>query len=216
MRTVLLLLAGMLALCWVSDADAQRRVIRVDGFGAWDIYEEPDQAACPGWISGSTLLFGPEGYVFSGRDDPSHLTNTYCQVPTPGNLTASEVGAQEPNLAAMVGDNPGDRVTAIRYSLLDGDQFDFENPPTGFQWMFFYFVQGGTIVGLYGLESTTLDDRSYIAQNGVRYWDAARDGYEGEYFCFEGLHYVGTWDGQLPSGSPCVTIGFRVFRGDFE
>lgn len=215
MRSVLLLLVGLMALCWAGEADAQRRPVRVDGFGAWDLYLEPN-VTCFGWEEGSTLLLGPQGYVFSGRDDPVHLTNTYCQIPQPGTLTQAEIGAQEPSLAVMVGDNPGDRVTAIRYSLLDGDENDFKNPPSGFQWMFFYFPQGGTIVGLYGFENTTLDDRSYIAQNGVRYWDAARDGYEGEYFCFEGLRYVGTWDGQLPSPSSCVTIGFRVFRGDFE
>lgn len=61
-----------------------------------------------------------------------------------------------------------------------------------------------------------LDNRSYITENGVRVWDAARDGFNGQYFCFEGVRYVGTWDGAIDSASPCVLIGFRVFRGNFE
>lgn len=196
-------------------ADANRRSVRVDGFGNWDIYDDPNPA-CFGWSNGSTLLIGP-GLVFSGRDDPSHLTDTYCQIPVPDSLTeASFFYPDETALAAMIGENPGNRVTARRYSMLDRPRFDFDNPATGFQWTYYYFVQGGTIVGLYGLEDTVLDNRSYITQDGVRVWDAARDGFTGQYFCFEGVRYVGTWDGTIDADSPCVLIGFRVFRGNFE
>ena len=194
-------------------ADANRRSVRVDGFGTWDVYDDPNPA-CFGWSASSTLLLGP-GLVFSGRDDPVHLTDTYCQIPTPGTLNEGNFFyADETALAAMLGDNPGDLITARRYSMLDAERFS--GNATGFQWTYYYFVQGGTIVGLYGLEDTPLDNRSYITQNGVRVWDAARDGFDGEYFCFEGVRFVGTWDGAIDSPSACVLIGFRVFRGNFE
>jgi hypothetical protein len=208
-------IAFLLLLLVPGLAEALRRGVRVDGFGTWNLFEDPNPT-CFGWSNGSTLLLGP-GLVFSGRDDPSHLTDTYCQTPVPGTLTQSEFFyPDETALAAMIGPNTDGSVFARRYSLLDRPRFDFENPPTGFQWTFYYFAQGGTIVGLYGLEEVELDDRSYITQNGVRVWDAARDGFDGQYFCFEGVRYVGTWDGTLPSNSPCVLIGFRLFRGSFE
>ena len=216
----------LLLLLWPGLADANRRSVRVDGFGNWTLFDDPNPA-CFGWSNGSTLLLGP-GLVFSGRDDPSHLTDTYCQTPVPGTLTeASFFYPDETALAAMIGTNPGSRVTARRYSMLDRPRFDFENPATGFQWTYYYFCPvraqagvcpqpGPTIVGLYGLEDTALDNRSYITQSGVRIWDAARDGFTGQYFCFEGARYAGSWDGNLPSNSPCVLMGFRLFRGNFE
>lgn len=198
-----------------SLVEANRRGLRVDGFGTWDLYDDPNPA-CSGWSNSSTVLVGP-GLLFSGRDDASHLTDTYCQIPAPGTLNqANFFYPDETALAQMIGPNPADRVTARRYSLLDRPRFDFDNPATGFQWTYYYFPQGGTIVGLYGLQNTVLDNRSYIIQSGVRVWDAARDGFNGEYFCFEGVRYVGTWDGTLPSTSRCVLIGFRVFSGSFE
>lgn len=213
MRSIVLVLVSLVLLAVTFDAAAQRRSVRVDGFGTWDVYDDPNPT-CFGWSNGSTLLLGP-GLVFSGRDDPAHLTDTYCQIPTPGTLTQGNFFyPDETALAAMIGTNPGDRVTARRYSMLDA--LRFSGDATGFQWTYYYFAQGGTIVGLYGLEDTVLDNRSYISQSGVRVWDASVDGFDGQYFCFEGVEYVGTWDGQIDSNSPCVTIGFRVFRGDFE
>jgi hypothetical protein len=215
MYIILQLLAGLLLLlASVSDAIGQRRPIRVDGFGsgAWIVHETPTPI-CFGWSDGSTLLLGP-GYVFSGRDDPAHLTDTYCQKPAPGRLTQTEFFyADETALAAMIGPNVGDRITATRYALLDAQRND---DPTGFQWIFYYFTQGGTIVGLYGLEQTVLDGSTYISYNGTRLFDAARDGFTGQYFCIEGLRWMGTWDGQADSVSPCQLIGYRVYRGDFE
>lgn len=196
------------------DAEASRRGVRVDGFGGdWTLYDTPN-AACSGWSAGSTLLFGP-GYVFSGRNDPVHLTDNYCQVAEPAALTqANFFYADEAALAAMFGTNPGGRVTAVRYAKLDATRFSGD--ATGFQWTFYYFPQGGTIVGLYGLQDTVLDDRTFISFNGTRLFDAARDGFTGQYFCFEGLVYVGTWDGQAGSPSRCQTIGYRLFKDSFE
>lgn len=206
---------GLLLLLCAGDAVAQR-AIRVDGFGTWTTYDTAPQAACPGWSEGSTLLLGP-GYIFSGRDNPIHLTDSYCQVPTPGTLTqASFFYPDETALAQMIGANPNDRVTAKRYSLLDRPRFDFDNPPNGFQWTFYYFPDGGTIVGLYGAGTLFVDSTTYITKDGVRIFDAARDGFTGQYFCIDGLTYLGTWNGTLPSSSPCVTIGFRLFRARFE
>jgi hypothetical protein len=213
MRIVSLIVALLAASAFAPDADANRRTIRVDGFGTWDVYDDPNPI-CFGWSASSTLLLGP-GLVFSGRDNPAHLTDTYCQVPTPGTLNeASFFYPDETGLAAMFGENPGDRVTAKRYSLLD--QPRFSGDATGFQWTFYYFPGGGTIVGLYGLDETVLDSTSYISYNGTRVWDAGRDGYDGQYFCFDGVRYQGIWDGELDSNSACILMGFRIFRGRFE
>jgi hypothetical protein len=206
--------AGLVVLLLIAGAaDASRRGVRVDGFGSWDVYDAP-HPICFGWSAGSTLLLGP-GYVFSGREDAVHLTDSYCQRPTPGTLTQSGFSyPDETALAAMIGPNTTNRVTATRYSMLDA--LRFSGDATGFQWTFYYFVQGGTIVGLYGLEDASLDNRTYISYDGTRLFDAARDGFTGQYFCIEGLRYMGTWDGEAGSASPCQLIGHRVFRGDFE
>lgn len=207
----------------VPDASANRRGVRVDGFGVWDTFDDPN-ALCPGWSNGSTLLLGP-GYVFSGRDVAIHLTDTYCQIPSPGALTQGDFFyADETALAAMIGPNLNDAVTAVRYSMLDA--LRFSGDATGFQWTFYYFPEDRfdpdparplpAIVGLYGLEAATLGNATYISFNGTRLFDAARDGFTGQYFCFEGLQYAGTWDGLANSPSPCQKIGHRLFKATFD
>lgn len=214
-RPVARLFSLLLLITVMADVSATRRGVRVDGFGTWDEFAIPS-ADCQGSVANSTLLFGP-GLVFSGRDNGAHDVDMYCQEPTPGTLNeASFFYPDETALAQMFGDNPGDRVTARRYSFLDRPRFDFDNPATGFQWTFYYFPQGGTIVGLYGLADTVLDSTSYITYNGIRVWDASVHGFDGQYFCFDGIVYRGTWNGELDDSSACVLFGFRVFRGSFE
>ena len=211
-----------------ASADASRRAVRVDGFGNWSLGAPPPadgadfvlpSPLCPGWQAGSTLVQW-SGYVFSGRDHPDHLTDTYCQVPVPDSLTeASFFYPDETALASLIGSNPGNRVTAVRYSYLDRDAFDFDQPATGFQWVFYRFAAGDhetMIVGLYGLADVVLGHSSYLAFGSLRLWDAGSDGYDGQYFCFANGDYLGEWDGVLAAASPCVSSAQRVFRGAFE
>jgi hypothetical protein len=221
-------LLALLALALAAPAAAERRGVRVDGFGTWEIGEPPPVTTpeaftlpsplCPGWQAGSTLVQW-NGYVFSGRQIAAHLTDTYCQLPVPGSLTeASFFYPDETGLASLIGTNPGDIVTAIRYSYLDAPRFDFENPPSGFQWTFYRFAAGDavtTIVGLYGLEDVVLGHSSYVSFASVLLWDAAVDGFDGAYFCFDGNRYLGRWDGSVAQPSACLTAAKRVFRGGF-
>jgi len=208
----------LLALLFAQAADASRRPVRVDGFGSWNEFDIPSPS-CPGTQANSTLVQW-SGYVFSGRNDAVHLFDTYCQVPAPGTLNTDNYNPSgEEGLMALIGANPSDRVTAIRFSMLDRDRFNFDDPPSGFQWMFFRFEAGDTdtmIIALYGLEDVVLGSNTYIALGHDRLFDAARDGYDGEYFCFANDIYLGTWDGSLATPSECVTSARRVFRGSFE
>lgn len=207
------LLALLVLLAPSLDADA-RRGVRVDE-GAWTDAIDIPSPDCPGAADGSTLVTW-RAHVFSGRDDAAHLFDTYCQTTLPGQFDSNALfDPSEAVLAQMVGENLDDRVTAIRYSFLDGVPFD---DATGFQWAFYQFPFGGGIVALYGFDDPpiVLDDRSYILRDHTRYWDGARDGYEGEFFCFQDDRFLGDWDGTLEDVSPCQTIGFRLFRDDFE
>ena len=212
------LLTLLPALLLALPADASRRPIRVDGFGSWDLFDIPS-ADCPGTQADSTLVQW-NGYVFSGRNDAAHLFDTYCQKPVPGTLNEDNFNyPDETGLASLIGGNTNNAVTAIRYAMLDRDRFDFDNPASGFQWMFYRFEAGDTdttIVALYGLEGIVLGSNTYIALGDDRLFDAARDGYDGQYFCFANDIYLGTWDGSLATPSDCVTSAQRVFRGSFE
>jgi hypothetical protein len=208
------LLLGVLAIL-ACDATAQRRGVRVDT-GAWFAPIDIPSASCPLATAGSTLVTW-RGHVFSGRDVPAHLFDPYCQYTEPTQFSGFGVffDDSEDVLAQMVGSNFDDRVSAIRYAMLDGVPF---NNATGFQWVFVLFPFDGAIVGLYGFDDPpiALDTRSYISRGGTKLWDGGRDGYEGEFFCFEGGTYRGRWNGANSPASPCLTIGFRLFKAGFE
>lgn len=209
-------IAMALLVCSV-DADAGRRSLRIE-FIAWDndgkTIGSPD---CPGTSAGS-LLVEWNGFTFSGRDDPSYLTDTYCQttIPCDGEefdcFNSNAIFDDEPGLQDLVGDNPGDAITGIRYSFLDGDRFE---DPAGFQWAFYSFPGNVTIVGLYGLLETPLDATSYIRQGQTVLWQGDIDGFDGEYFCFNGSTYIGTWDGE-PAGTDPLVACHWIFRHGFE
>lgn len=208
-----------LMLVVATDVHAQRRGVRVDTGAAWSSQISLPSVDCPEAQVGSTLVTRI-GHVFSGREDNAHLVSTYCQITLTGDFTGDDLFFNdEVVLGQMVGDNAGDRVSGVRYSFLDAAlPFD----ATGFQWAFFDFP-GGSIVAFNGFfdagtqQNLPIDGRSYIRKGNVRHWDGARDGYDGEYFCFDGTTFVGTWDGtESDSASPCLLIGFRVFRGRFE
>src|SRR5690606_1740352 len=123
-----------------------RRAVRVDA-GAWTDPIPLASPSCPGAGAGSTLVQFA-GHVFSGHDDPAHLTNTYCQLTEPGQFSSGSLfDPSESILAQMVGVNADDRVTAIRYSMLD-DASAINS--TGFQWAFYLFPSGGMIAALHG------------------------------------------------------------------
>jgi hypothetical protein len=228
-KVPLLLLSSLILLALPATTDASLRAVRVDGFGNWSLGEPAPPSAladftlpsalCPGWQAGSTRVQW-SGYVFSGRDLPIHLTDTYCQVPVPDSLTeASYFHTDETGLASLIGSNENNRVTAIRYSYLDRNRFDFEQPATGFQWTFFRFKAGDhetMIVGLYGLAGVALGHTSYLSSGNVRLWDAGVDDFDGQYFCFANGDYIGEWNGVVAGGSPCVLSAQRIFRGAFE
>jgi hypothetical protein len=198
--------------CLVGDAFAARRSIRVDTGSQWDnrVIGTPD---CPGSTLGSTLL-NRLGHTFSGRDQPIHLFNDYCQASVPGQWDENSfVFGGEDGLTTLVGPNDDDAVSALRYSYLDDDNLN----AIGFQWVFYSFPRGLTIVGLYGFEFFDLDASTYIRQGSSVVWSADVDGFDGEYFCFIGSEYRGTWNGELTdSGSACLLLFNSVFLDGFE
>ena len=214
-----LTLQGMLffaLLAHALDADAARRGIRIDGFGSWDEFAI-GSPGCPGTTPGETTLVW-NSFMFSGRDDDAHLFDTYCQEPAPGTLNSGDFSyPDETGLVELIGANPDDAITALRYSFLDRPRFDFKEPATGFQWTFYFFPTGVTLVGLYGLDEVWLDHRSYISDGWTMIWDGTGNNYDGEYFCFDGDRFVGTWDGNLQgSDAACLNVLQRVFRDGFE
>jgi len=208
---------------------ADRRAIRVDGFGdTWTTFDGKNgdppgigSANCPGTTAGASsgnTLIQLIGAVFSGRQSTAYLVDDYCQVALPGTLTSQNYFyADEPGLARLFGDNPGNQITAIRYAMFDQDRFNFTTPPTGFQWGFYSFPSGTTIVGLYGLQSVTLTINTYIIVGATNIFNGA-NGYNGEYFCFDGTTYIGTWDGNASDyTSVCTKAALgRIFGDGFE
>lgn len=204
---VLLLCAGV-----ATDALGARRGVRIDFGSEWQAESSIGSAGCPGTTGGSTVLVRG-GVTYSGRDDNAHLVDAYCQLSTPDEWGESSFFGLEPGLAALVGPNDDNAVQAIRYSFLDAERFD---GPTGFQWIFYDFPNGLTLVGLYGLIETALTDTSYILAGDTFLWRGT-DGYDGEYFCFHDGAYVGIWEGELgddPAG--CLAPLQQIFRDGFE
>ena len=138
----------------------------------------------------------------------------YCQVPTATALTkAGYFYSDEADLATMFDDGRG--MSGVRYSFFDHPRFDFENPPTGFQWSVFNFPTGISIVGLYGLQNITLSSSSSYISGGV--WGGGNAVYDGRYFCFRGSTYLGTWNGSFSdTASPCLKAADHLFRGNFD
>ena len=95
-----------------------------------------------------------------------------------------------------MGENKDQFAKALRYSFF----------PDGFQWVFFTFSNGVTLVRFRGIEEDTgsgfpqlvpLDDRTSIVNGNTVYFrgDLWTD-YNGEFFCFEGSEFRGVWDEQ--------------------
>ena len=224
-RIALLVALGLAA----GQASAGQRPIRVDGFGdTWALFDGKNgdppgigSANCPGTTAGASsgnTLVQMLGAVFSGRQSTAYLVDDYCQVANAGTLTSQNYTyIDERGLAKLFADNPGDQITAIRYSMFDRDRFDFSTPPTGFQWTFYSFPSGTTIVGLYGLQNVTLTINTYIIVGATNIFDGSQ-GYDGRYFCFDGTTYIGSWDGNASDYTSLCTkaaLG-RIFGSGFE
>lgn len=211
-RMVLRSLVFLSCVVLATDALGARRGVRIDFGTEWQDSASIGSAGCPGTTGGSTVLVRG-GVTYSGRENNIHLTDAYCQLSTPDQWGESSFFGLEPDLAALVGPNTDNAVQAIRYSYLDAERFD---GPTGFQWIFYDFPGGLTLVGLYGLTETVLTDTSYIRVGGTFLWRGT-DGYDGEYFCFHDGAYAGTWGGELgddPDG--CLAPLQQIFDDGFE
>lgn len=212
-RWIMPVLPALVLALAAGEADAGRRALRIDFGGEWTTVEDLDSPQCAGASEADTLVdFGD--FVFSGREDAIYLADAYCQVSVDGEFSGGNF-FDEPGLQALIGDNADNAVTAIRYVYLDGFRFDF-GTTDGFQWGFYFFPDGLTVVGLYGLEQVALTASSYITQGATLRWNGAL-GYDGEYFCVQDGAWLGSWDGTLEdAGSACLLALQRVFGDGFE
>jgi hypothetical protein len=211
--TIKLLLLTALLIAIASDALAARRPIRIEFF-AWSDGFALGSSECPE-TTGNIGSVTYRGFEFSGDQGQTYLVDAYCQTPFPyvdGAGTDEYLNEQllldegEPGLAAKVGVNEDNAVTARRYTFLDQPRFTEEPPfPTGFQWAFYFFPGDFTIVALYGLEGVTLNSEDhfiYDFSEDSLPWDGERDGFDGEYFCFQGNEFKGIWNGSNAGSSP--------------
>lgn len=211
-RLLLLLRTVPLFLLPLTDAEAGRRGLRVDvgawntpqniayggGFGAcpeagWDA-EESNPGQTPtvylywGWVDWLGLEFRTSG--FQGLDTfTCESSKSYTPGASPEEyLNAAIFPPDEADLAAMIGANTGNSVTAMRYSYLG----PFGGGYYGRQWTFYFFPAGLTVVALHGAQDGQ-DTFEWIFDhtNGVYVWDALADGWSGEYLCFQDGFYVG-------------------------
>jgi hypothetical protein len=225
-------IALLVALLAPGSADAVTRGIRIDFAGDWGDADAAYAIGSPQCAGSSSLdtLVRFRGYTFSGYDDPGYEfdTDTYCQRTVPYDpsapfdpyfSSASFFTGDEPGLAALVGANTDNAVSAIRYAYLGGPRF---SEPNGFQWAFYFFPHGVTVVGLYGLTAIPLtDEASWIEDpTGSRIWLGATDGYTTEYFCFKDVdgatQYLGTWNGSLQESGACAAALGELFTDGFE
>lgn|GEM_PF-2115415 len=215
---VRLLLCFLFLFLTIQPAEAGRRSIRID-FGAWGtqfpIYPfEPQQnPECAGaYVSGSPY-YPPfyilpsvswNGLYFQTATFPGlNLNNYYCQHSQPYQdfvnpseyLNSSTFPAEERDLAYWIGANTDNAVSAIRYSFLGQEN----NQLIGRQWAFYFFPNDLTVVALYGVPD---DGATYLyesisdfslgsTEQDYLLWESVRDGFDGQYFCFQGKEFIG-------------------------
>lgn len=212
-------LVALLALGIVADAEAGRRSIRID-LGAWDSAIEftpfsGSSEDCPGAgvFGEGDPNFPPinhRGYIIwnnlyfqTANFNTPALSSFYCQNSNPYNpgnpnplyyLNEESFPAEERDLAHFIGPNLNNAVSAIRYSFLG-----FSGGSYGRQWAFYFFPNDLTVVALYGVpdNGSTYPMESIIdltlpsADDEWLLWNSQRDGFNGEYFCFQGREYIG-------------------------
>jgi hypothetical protein len=214
-----------LLLMIATDLSAARRALRID-FGAWGPERsfQFDNLFCPMHISGSALdnlYYDPNASLIFQNDvfPDTYTARRYCQsipgyedgMTTDEYLNSEIFPADEAGLAAKVGTNQDDHVRAFRYTFVDGDPFDEKT--TGYQWAFYEFSNGITIVALYGDLPVRADDfspviyfESKVSEDIELFWSAGNDGFEGQYFCFNTNfaipEFLGLWDGEFAGTEP--------------
>ena len=212
-RIGLVLMLGLAAI----DAWAGKRSVRVDSSTNWNL-GTIGTSGCPGTAANSILVTNM-GFTFSGRASTpteNYKTNDYCEVAVAGTLNSSTYfHSDETALSTLFGDGVG--ITGIRYSFLDNaDPFS----ASGFQWAFYTFPSGATLVALYGLDGSVNgivpDSTSYITPS---VWDGTGGNYNGQYFCFQNNVYIGSWDGNdaAEPNSACLNAARGIiFANGFE
>lgn len=194
----------------ICDAEAGRRGLRID-LGAWNTQQPISlgggSGACPeaaydisipipgpgpslgfGWVSWQDLQFMTS--AFEGLD------TFYCQTSKPYQQGASTdeylnegiFPADEEDLAAMIGANTNNAVTAIRYTFVN----DPSSPTYGRQWTFYFFPDGLTVVALHGvLDNQVTYEWIFDHEASAYVFQAQFDFWDGGYFCFDGREYQG-------------------------
>jgi hypothetical protein len=193
------------------------RAIRVDNSSNWN-NSSIGAAACTGTVANSTIV-NSLTYSFLGRGNTAtenYNTNAYCEVALPGTLNKNDYFHDDENgLRALFGNGNG--ITAIRYDFLDNSAIFSAD---GFQWTFFTFPSGATLVGLYGLDGSingiAPDSTSYVKKGATVIWSGS-SGYQGQYFCFQNNVYIGSWDGNASDfNSACLNAVGVIYINGFE
>ena len=195
--------ATILTLLITSQVDAARRGLRIDS-GAWSDDVVIGSADCPGATQSGGVSWN--GIRFHGGPADIFNFEEYCQtVPTfeEGDdefdyLNEAIIDFDEAELARKIGTNATSPfITGIRYTFIDGDRFDPH--AAGFQWVFYHFQNGITLVAFYSLGTLfegRMDPKISRGENTLWHW--VDDGFDGEYFCFDDSTYLGTWDDSTP------------------
>jgi hypothetical protein len=124
------------------------------------------------------------------------LNRFYCQSSRPYQpglfpeeyLNESIFPADEADLAALIGSNTDNAVSALRYSFLG----DYPGYLYGRQWTFYFFPDERTVVALHGVaENQATYEWIWDELDGLYVFSAQTDYWDGEYFCFDGRYYIG-------------------------
>lgn len=235
MRLPVLCFSIFLLLTAASDAMAGRRGLRID-LGSWSeefpINEVPDE--CPGAVAWTSLenpvYWGEVQWNFNQfvTSAFAQLNTFYCQYSKPYQpgldtfeyLNSAIFQEEEPGLAQKIGSNTDNAITAVRYSFLGNYP---EIPVYGRQWAFYFFPGDFTIVALYGVTQLPTYEWIWEFYDGNWVLRAQYEGFEGEYFCFDGHQFAGRWDGE-PVDEPgpvspergCVLPPELMFHNGFE
>lgn len=215
------ILASLLAISLFAvaiDAEAGRRSLRIEfeDFG-WSQALPLGSVDCPGSAAGSPSVFW-RGIQFSGGSSfATYNVDEYCQHgieydadnPDAPYLNESLIfDADDDGIKQKIGSNndsdPINNVTARVYSFMDRDRF--EDGVQGFQWEFFFFPGDQTLVRLNGsLPIPGGADFDPFIDDGSLIWEGSS--YDGEFWCFNGSSFVGTWDGAPAGASPLAGCG---------
>lgn len=222
--TVMLFLLGT-----ITDAEAARRSLRIEfeDFG-WSPILALGSVDCPGSTPGSPSVFWQAIEFSGGGELGSYNDSEYCQTSIPydpgdpDNPYLNETqffDSNDDGIAEKIGSNddpePSANVTARVYSFLDRDPFD--EGVQGFQWAFFFFPGDQTLVRLNGtLPIPSSDFYPYIDDDGAIIWNGKINGYDGEFWCFDGTDFAGTWDGEPAGTAPLAGCEFNSDCNEFH